>query len=376
MLDVLVAGAGPAGSIAAIVLARAGARVLVVDREPFPRDKLCGDTLNPGAVRLLGRLGLAGGPLSGAGRLQGMVVTGPQTRIDATYGGDTHGLAVTRRQLDAWLLEHAIRAGARFEAGFIVRHPLVERSHGVEVVRGLVLTRPGETLRLPATLTVGADGRRSVLAREVGLTKRVRAPRRWAFGTYVHGVRGMQAMGEMHVRHGWYIGLAPMPDGTTNVCVVTTPPLETRRPLDVIRRAIASDEALAARFSTASFGAPVRVLGPLAAEVRAPGVPGLLLAGDAAGFVDPMTGDGLRLAMAGGMLSAREALRTLESGDYVAAIGRLADARAGLFGRKIRFNRWLRRLVASPRAVDWAGVGARVAPSIVRRAVRYAGDVS
>ena len=58
MLDVLIAGAGPAGAIAAMVLARAGARVLVLDRARFPRDKLCGDTLNPGALAVLERLGL------------------------------------------------------------------------------------------------------------------------------------------------------------------------------------------------------------------------------------------------------------------------------------------------------------------------------
>ena len=58
MVDVLVAGAGPAGCVAAIALARAGARVLLVDRAAFPRDKLCGDTLNPGTLRVLARWGL------------------------------------------------------------------------------------------------------------------------------------------------------------------------------------------------------------------------------------------------------------------------------------------------------------------------------
>ena len=66
MLDVLIVGAGPAGSIAALVLARAGARVLVIDREKFPRHKLCGDTLNPGTVALLASLGLDDGPLKTA----------------------------------------------------------------------------------------------------------------------------------------------------------------------------------------------------------------------------------------------------------------------------------------------------------------------
>ncbi len=68
MLDVIIAGAGPAGTIAALIAARAGARVLVVDRATFPRDKLCGDTLNPGALALLASLDLAGGPLASGSR--------------------------------------------------------------------------------------------------------------------------------------------------------------------------------------------------------------------------------------------------------------------------------------------------------------------
>ena len=86
MLDVLIAGAGPAGAMAALVLARAGARVVLIDREQFPRDKLCGDTLNPGAVRLLESFGLTGGVLDKAVRLSGMRLTGPRASVRAVYG--------------------------------------------------------------------------------------------------------------------------------------------------------------------------------------------------------------------------------------------------------------------------------------------------
>src|SRR5438093_1285007 len=81
LLDVLIAGAGPAGSMAALVLARHGARVLIVDREIFPRDKLCGDTLNPGALALLASLGLSGGPLVTARPLAGMLLSGPRVSV-------------------------------------------------------------------------------------------------------------------------------------------------------------------------------------------------------------------------------------------------------------------------------------------------------
>jgi flavin-dependent dehydrogenase len=112
MLDVLIAGAGPAGSIAALVLARAGVRVLLVDRAVFPRDKLCGDTINPGGLALLERLGLGDGPLARAQPLAGMRITGPWADIQARYGDGVVGRSLPRRDFDQWLLDEAIRAGA------------------------------------------------------------------------------------------------------------------------------------------------------------------------------------------------------------------------------------------------------------------------
>jgi flavin-dependent dehydrogenase len=107
----------------------------------------------------------------------------------------------------------------------------------------------------------------------------------------------------------------------------------------------------------------------------APEVPprGLLLAGDAAGFVDPMTGDGLRFALRGGELAAHAALRALEHGwDDVHAS--LEEARRREFGPKWRFNRMLRGLVGSRVGVRGATLGGRVAPSAVRALIRYASD--
>jgi flavin-dependent dehydrogenase len=104
-------------------------------------------------------------------------------------------------------------------------------------------------------------------------------------------------------------------------------------------------------------------------------VPGLLLAGDAAGFVDPMTGDGLRFALCGAELAADVALAALEDGELDAA-ARLAEARQQAFGTKYGVNRLLRRLVGTPRRVSALAIGARVAPGILRQMIRYAGDVA
>jgi flavin-dependent dehydrogenase len=389
MLDVIIAGAGPAGAVTGLLLARRGARVLIVDRETFPRDKLCGDTLNPGAVALLSAIGLEGGPLSRARPLAGMLVSGPRVTVRAAYPGGRVGLALTRRELDAWLVDAAVRAGARFESGLVVRGPLACEGRGPDGVGGVLLARrmPGPDtgpaaapapglLRMPAVMTVAADGRRSVLARALSLASHPSEPRRWAFGVYAHGVRETTDLGEMHIRPGRYLGIAPLTDTLCNVCVVTTPRPGCGRPLDVVRRAIAAEPALAGRFDGAAFAGHVGVLGPLAVEARAAGVAGLLLAGDAAGFIDPMTGDGLSLALRSGVLAADEIGRVLETGDVRGAAGRLAEARRRVLGPKIRFNRALRALVSSPAAIGAAEWSAAIVPALLRRVVRYAGDAA
>jgi flavin-dependent dehydrogenase len=377
MLDVVIAGAGPAGAIAALVMARAGARVLIVDRETFPRDKLCGDTLNPGALRVLDAVGLRA-TLPPGRQLDGMIVSGPRAIVRTPYLVE-RGVAITRRVLDAWLLQAAVAAGARFESGLVARRPLVDEGGASPRVRGLVFTRRGQggpDYRIPAIMSLAADGRGSAIGRAVRLVSHPDRPRRWAFGAYATGIAGVSTFGEMHVRPGGYIGIAPLAADHVNVCVVTGAKPAGRSPGDVMARAIAANPRLKPRFETVAFTSPVAVLGPLAVNAAAPGMPGLLLAGDAAGFVDPMTGDGLTLAMRGGLLAARETMRALETGQFDAAVTRLAEARLQALGPKIRFNRAVRRLVESPVAVEAACWGSRVAPGLVRRAVRYAGDES
>ena len=375
MHDVLIAGAGPAGAIAALVLARAGVRVTVFDRATFPRDKLCGDTLNPGALTILRRLGIAHVAQGGL-PIDGMIVTGePNVRVEARYGAAIVGRAMTRRVLDVALLEAAAHAGAQITEGVVIRGPIVEETGGERRVCGLEVVAPhGNVAHVRAGLVIAADGAHSRIARALRLARNSPRPRRWAVGAYFENVADLSSCGEMHVRRGHYIGVAPLPGGITNVCVVTAALASLNRPGDLLAARLANDPQLAQRFATARMMSTPVVMGPLAVDCIVPGTRGLLLAGDAAGFIDPMTGDGLRFALRGAELAAAEALHTLQHGNSDAH-WRLQLARQREFRRKWRFNRSLRALVGAPLAVRTAASAAELAPVWLRHAIRYAGDL-
>lgn len=369
----IVVGAGPAGSIAALVLARAGVRVRLLDRAAFPRDKLCGDTLNPGAMALLRRI--AGPALTDAIAqrslpLTGMRVTGPGGEsIAAEYPAGLVGAALVRRDLDGRLVDAAVAAGAVFETGVRVLAPELSAAGRVAGVLAQVHGRDG---RLPADIVIAADGRASRLASALGLSRFAASPRRWAFGAYFEGVAGLTTMGEMHVRRGGYIGVAPLPGDVANVCVVRERPRADRR--TIVRDALDAEAALRERFAGARQVSGTTTLGPLAIESRAAGCAGLLLAGDAAGFVDPMTGDGLRFALAGGALAAEAALQELATG--IPAFRQLGADRARTFAGKWRVNRALRAVVGSDSVLGWAAGIARVWPGAVDYLIGVAGDVA
>ena len=377
MDDVVIVGGGPAGATAAIVLARAGARVRILDRAAFPRDKLCGDTVNPGTLAELDRLRVSAAVHERGLRVDGMTVTGEGgVVIEGRYPRGLCGRAILRRDLDAILLQHAVDAGAAFDPNVTVRGAIVNGGASDRSVVGVTTGDSRALTAVHAAVTIAADGRRSTIAFGLGVARHPARPRRWAVGAYFEDVGRTGPFGEMHVRRGRYIGIAPVPGGLTNVCLVRPSrggDEELRDPAALLAGIVARDPVLADRFARARMVTPPVVLGPLAIDVRGGEVDGLLLAGDAAGFIDPMTGDGLRFAIRGGALAAQAALQALEHGWR--GVHRVLDAaRHREFGGKQRFNRGLRALVAWPLAVDAAAIGAHLAPSILRAVIARAGD--
>ena len=219
--DVIVVGAGPAGAIAALVLARAGVRVRVLDRARFPRFKLCGDSVNPGALADP----VAAGPRRRSRRRASRGRDDRHERdgraCEGRYGDGQQGRMISRHRLD-----HALLAAARRRARASTKACWCGRRSSTTVaVRGVDGQRPAGRCRLRAPIVIAADGASSRVARALGLARHARAAAALGRWRVLRG-RGRRAggagrFGEMHLRTGRYIGIAPLPGGVTNACVVT-----------------------------------------------------------------------------------------------------------------------------------------------------------
>ena len=319
--DVIVVGGGPAGASTAFALARAGARVVLLDRATFPRAKPCAEYLSPQASRLLSAMGALEEVERSAAHLAGMIVRAPNGALIrgdfvASHGYRAfrdRGLALRRTKLDPILLDCARRAGAEVREGARVGDVLRDGSGRVKGVS--VLDTAGIHREILAPLVVGADGLRSVVGRRLRLTRARRWPRRLALVAHYEGFGGVGAWGEMHVeRDVGYVGLAAVDDGLTNVAMVV--PARMARAVSADRTAffehwLRERPQLAPRVRDARRVSPVLATGPFASHARRAWAPGAALVGDAADFFDPFTGEGIYAALRGGELLAPFAVAAL-----------------------------------------------------------------
>jgi flavin-dependent dehydrogenase len=337
----VVAGAGPAGAATAILLAEQGLSVVLLDRARFPRDKICGEYLSPEASRILDRLGvLSTVDARGARPLRGMRILAPDgTALVGDYPTDaawrgyrTHALAVRRRVLDLTLVERAREAGVTVREGFRVIDLLREgrQVRGVIAERAEPAARSGGTERFPARLVVAADGRTSVIVARLGL----RRPHGWlhrlALVADVEGAHGDAERGEIVLAPPAYSILNPVEAGVGNLSLVVPVAVARQQKPDLAGYFDGVTRALPGfreRLRDARRIGPVRALGPLAYRVAPPREDGVLLVGDAAGFLDPFTGEGIYAALRSAEIAAEVGARAVRAGDVSAAALRPAHVR-------------------------------------------------
>ena len=305
--DVAVIGAGPAGSIASLVLARAGARVALVDKASFPRHKACGDLVGPRGVRLLNDLGV----LPHGRRLGDMEVVGPTGRVvllpaaaGTSYPG--YALSVPRKVLDARLRDAALEAGAD---GFTGRAASARFATDGELEGFELESGPDGGHEVRADVVIGADGALSRVAAVTDLVDETMVL--WGFAMHAYGDRGPElpriAFWEPspwtgYPGYGWEF---PGVDGTSNVGIGAAArgarqfAARTTRDLDAY---LASRPHSSALHGKLGGWLKIGIVGTVPARGRT------LLVGDAAGLVNPLQGEGIAQAMTSGRAAAEAIL--------------------------------------------------------------------
>jgi geranylgeranyl reductase family protein len=365
--DVAVVGAGPAGSVAALVLARGGARVALIDRAGFPRDKACGDLVGPRGVQVLHELGV---DVPGAPRLGDMAVIGPTgSRVvlpavpGRTYPG--YAVAVPRSRFDALLRDAALDAGAVPVAGRVASCDVTDADRGAVAVLD-------DGSRLRADVIIGADGALSVVGDTTGLCDATRSLWGFAVRSYADECVDLptivfwdEAPGRGLPGYGWVF---PGGDGGVNLGLGIGMGANRRLSVGVTRRLPAFLAHLRALgLIGAPPPAPSRSLGGWLRVGMAGTVPGrgrVLLVGDAAALVNPLQGEGIAHALTSGSAAATAIL-----GDPPSAARRYREWLANDLGAFASTTATVHAaMIGHPRAVSVLGrvvtsrlVGPRVA---------------
>jgi flavin-dependent dehydrogenase len=344
--DVVIVGAAPAGSLAALVLARAGHRVALLDRAAFPRVKVCGNCINPAAWAIWKKLGLteayealphqelAGFTL----RCEGRLIF--QQMFRKPHGGPR---AISRDVLDDWLRREAQAAGAEFFPETTVT--------GIDPKKGTVQTSRGD---FSSQLIFGADGRNSLVARQSNLMPPARRCHRVAWQTSIPAPTDLDDQVHMHLFEEGYFGYCRY-SPTHAVISMVLDSRRTQDPLLLVRRYFP-------HFEKQEW---LR-MNPITRASARTGIGCVWLIGDAARVVEPFTGEGITFALSTGLLAAEAAHTGLVENNLTSALKIYSREHQQLY----RQRAWVNTLVR------WGLTTPSHAVRLVRKVERLPGIVS
>jgi geranylgeranyl reductase family protein len=336
--DVIVVGAGPAGSATAAYLAMAGLDVLLLEKTRFPREKVCGDGLTPRAVRELITLGIPTPAEDGWIRNHGLRIIGGGMRLALPWPDlasfPPYGLVRTRQDFDDILARHAVKHGARLREATNVTGPVLGDDGVIVGVRARAVDESGRSegpeLLYRAPLVVAADGNSSRISLAMGREKRTDRPMGVAVRTYYTSPRHdddyLESWLELWTTdakgnrvllpgYGWVFGVG---DGTSNVglgILNTSAAFGKTDYKDVMRRWVATMPA-EWTYNDETMVGPIRGAAlPMGFNRQPHYADGLLLVGDAGGMVNPFNGEGIAYAMESGRLAAEVVAQAFARGD-------------------------------------------------------------
>ena len=379
--DVLVVGAGPAGSAAATWSARAGLDVLLADAETFPRDKPCGDGLTPRAIAELDQLGV--GPwLATRTTNWGLRACGFGQELYLPWPGGSlpaHGSAAPRTLLDDQIRNVALAAGV----GAVEGHRAVDVERSGDQVTAVVFATAAGAVRINCRRLIVADGVKSQLGRVLGRTWH----RSTAYGVAARGyvdstrsddpwitshleLRG--TAGELLSGYGWVF---PLADGSVNIGVGTL--ATSKRPADVNLRHLITHYADTQRTDW-GLGEQVRdvwsAMLPMGGAVSTVAGPNWVLVGDAAGCVNPLNGEGIDYGLETGHLAAQLFADTVPNAslDYARLWAPLLSSK---YGTAFSIARRLAGLLTVPKLLPTLGPVGMRSRSLMTIALRVMGNL-
>ncbi len=374
--DLIVVGGGPAGSSAAWRAATSGARVLVLDKARFPRDKPCGDGLTPRAVASIASIGLEN-ELKRFNRVEKLRVNGAGRTLTFDWPASDDfpdfGYVIARTDLDEMMLRHAEGAGAEVREGVTVVGPIVENG----IVRGVVSRINGSTEEIRAGIVIAADGASSRVARAVGMQMSARRPIGLAVRAHFEAKRPAEddlvIESFLELRDGeallpGYGWIFPMGEGRINVGVGILSSYKGWRDVNTAHLMEAFMRSLPASWELPDISS-LRESGqlkgwrlPMGLGVWPPWRPGVIACGDAAGVVNPFNGEGISEAVESGVAGAEVALAALDGGGPT-ELGEYSRRLDAMWGPYYRLGRTFVKLIGRPRIMrTLTSVGMRVPP--------------